>query len=385
MKTGVLNSRERMLLTMEYKETDYIPCSFMMFHGLRDRFPNNQIKFIEEQIKLGLDTVVEFPEFPIKFHPEVTMKTWKENSDKIPYPLLNKEYYTPAGTLKTVVKKTEDWPCGDKVAFYNDHNVPRSLRFHVNERADLKSFRYLLMPPTASEIKEYREQCAILRKFADRKGLMTRGVRGVLVDAAIRFAGVENLIFAAIEDPEYIEELLDIISNWNMQRMEIVLEQKPDMFLRRAWYENMSFWSPQMYRKFMKPYLEKEVKWAHSQGVKFGYINTCSYMNILKDFLSVGFDVLIGVDPVQDTELDMMKLKQKLSGKISLWGGGNGFVTIEQGTHEEIRTEVENSINILSPGGGFILSPVDNVRDTSEKALRNAKVFIKTWDKLKYL
>ena len=28
-----------------------------MFHGLRDRYPGDQIRFIEEQIKLGLDTV----------------------------------------------------------------------------------------------------------------------------------------------------------------------------------------------------------------------------------------------------------------------------------------------------------------------------------------
>lgn len=380
MSNKMLSSKERLLLTMEHKETDYVPCCFMMFHGLRDRFPGDQARFVEEQLKLGLDAVVELPELTVTFHPDVAAKTWVENN--VPgeiYPLLHKEYYTPAGTMHTTVKKTDDWPHGDRVEFYDDFNVPRSKKYHVNDKNDLKCLRYMLMPPTVAQVKEYREQCRELKKFAQEKGLMVRGVRGVLIDAAIRFAGVENLIFAAIEDPEYVEEFLGIIWDWNMQRMEIVLDEKPDFFLRRAWYENMSFWSKDMFRKFMMPYLAKEVKWAHEAGARYGYINTCSYMNLLDDFLKIGFDTLIGVDPVQDKGIDMAEVKRKFHGKISLWGGCNGFVTVEKGDREEIRREVSTAMDLLAPGGGFILSPVDNVRDTSDTTLKNAKILIDAW------
>lgn len=375
-----MTSRERMLLTMEHKRTDYVPCSFMMFHGLRDRFPGDQIRFIDEQLKLGLDAVVELPDLPMNFHGDVSEKIWREDHvlGEL-YPLLHKEYYTPAGTLHTCVRKTEDWPHGDEVKFYDDYNVPRSTKFHVNDKLDLKSFRYLMMPPTASQIREYRDECKKLKDFAQRKGLLVRGVRGVLIDAAIRFAGVQNLVFAAVEDPGYVEEFLGIIGNWSMHRMEIVLDEKPDLFIKRGWYENMSFWSPGMFRRFMKPYLMEETKWAHDAGAKFGYINTCSYMRLLDEFLDIGFDVLIGVDPVQDKELDMHALKQKIGDKISLWGGSNGFVTIEMGSEDEIRKEVSTAMDTLAPEGGFILSPVDNVRDMSEPVFRNALAFIAAW------
>ncbi len=375
-----LTSRERMLLTFEHKKTDYIPCSFMMFHGLRDRYPGDQLRFIEEQQKLGLDAVVELPELPLTFHNDVSEKTWKEVD--VPgeqYPLLHKEYCTPAGTLHMSIRKTEDWPYGDKVNFYDDYNVSRSINYHVNGRTDLKSLRYLLMPPTGKQIRDFLEECKKLQEIARQKGLLIRGVRGVMIDAAIRFAGVTNLVFAAMEDPEYVEEFLDIIGNWNMQRMEIVLDRKPDLFLRRAWYENMSFWSPDLFRKFMKPYL-KEVKWAHQAGVKFGYINTCCYMSLLEEFLDIGIDVLVGADPVQDRELDMALLKRKVGSSICLWGGGNGFVTIERSkTEAEIRDQVYAAMEILAPEGGFILSPVDNVRSTSEAVLQNVLVFIDAW------
>ena len=379
MEKKKLTSKERLLLTMEYKETDYLPCSFMMFHSLRDRFPGDWRAFLDAQLDLGLDAVAELPELPFAFHPEVKVEEWKEGPGDGAYPVMHKKYETPAGTIHTEVKQTRDWPHGDHIEFYDDHNVPRSNRFHVNGRLDLRSFRYMMLPPTADQIRDFREGSAEVKKFAQEKGLLTRGVRGVLIDAAIRFAGVENLIFAALEDPEYLEEYLGIIWDWNMQRMEIVLDEKPDLFLRRAWYENMSFWSPDMFRRFMKQYLVREKRWSREAGAKFGYINSCMYMQLLDDFKDIGIDVLIGVDPVEDIQLDAAALKREAQGSICLWGGGNGFVTVETGSPDEVRREVNDAIDTFAPGGGFILSPVDNVRDMSGKTMENAKVFIEAW------
>ena len=89
--------------------------------------------------------------------------------------------------------------------------------------------------------------------------------------------------------------------------------------------------------------------------------------------------VLIGQDPVQDTRVDFPYTKQKLGGKICLWGGVNGFVTVEQGTPDDVKTAVEHAIDVLSPNGGFILSPVDNVATDSEQTWQNVRVFLDTW------
>ena len=283
------------------------------------------------------------------------------------------------GELYTVVRKTEDWPHGDEVKFYDDYNVPRSVKFHISSRLDLKGLRYMLMPPGKTQLEEYRETCAGLKRFAKDRGLLVRGVRGVMMDGAIRFAGVENLVFSAIEDPSYVEEFMEIMANWNMHRMEVVLDEKPDLFFRRGFYENMTFWSPALFRKFMKPYLEREIKVVHEAGAKFGYLTSCSYMNLLDDYTDLGIDVLVGADPVEDKEMNMAELKRKLQSKICIWGGANGFVTMERGTVEDVRRELEEALETLAPGGGFILTPVDNVRDMAEKTMNNALAFIQIW------
>ena len=378
-----LSSRERMLLTMDHKETDYVPCCFMYFFTLQHLCGNDWRKFAAAQIELGLDTMIELPGGLHAMHPDVKIKEWKTPAKGSGYPVLHKTYETPAGVIEAVVNQTGDWEGGDHIGFGSDYTVPasRSIKQHVGGRADLKSLRYLLAPPSADQVRAFRGECAVRRRFARENGLLfsTPMETGTVIDAAIQIAGVEPLIIAAIEDPAYLEEFFSIMWDRNMLRMEIILDEGPELYIRRAWYENMSFWSPEMFRKFMKPYIEKETRWAHDAGAKYAYINTCSYMPILGDIIEAGADVLIGVDPVEDKRLDMAELKAKAGGKLCLWGGANGFVTVEKGTPEQIRGEVETAFDVLAPGGGFILAPIDNIRELSDKAMANSKLFIDAW------
>jgi uroporphyrinogen decarboxylase len=102
-------------------------------------------------------------------------------------------------------------------------------------------------------------------------------------------------------------------------------------------------------------------------------------MPLIEMIIDAGVDVLMGIDPAQDRTMDMPLLKQKASGKMCLWGGVCGYLTIECGTPAQIREQVRQAISILSPGGGFILAPVTNVRADTEKAWENVRTMIEAW------
>ena len=388
------SSRERMIAAFENHESDYIPCSFMIFTALEKKC-KDQLEFIEKQLELGLDVKVELPELPFRFHPEVEVREWQEPAKKEKYSLLHKEYITPAGKLTSIVRKTEDWPYGSHVPLFNDYLAPRSKKFLIEKRDDLKSLKFLLAEPASEDISNFRSQSKRLKKFAEGKGLLVSGGwkaiylekeadfadGGVMgADALMWLCGGEQAILLAMDEPEMIKELLQMISVWNMKRMEIYLEEGMDLMIRRAWYEGTELWSPSLYRRFMFPILKKEIDITHQAGAKFGYIMTSGVMSLLDDFLDLGIDVLIGVDPIMGKGTDLEKLKEKLDGKICLWGGVNGFETIERRNKEEVEEAVQEALRILGPKG-FILSPVDNVAEDSDRTWDNVENMIKAWRK----
>ncbi|NOZ23211.1 MAG: hypothetical protein GXP25_19225 [Planctomycetes bacterium] len=397
--TSAMSSRERMLAAIQGRETDYPPCSFMIFNGLRQTC-KDQLEFVERQIELGLDTFVGFPVrdtqrdrskteqgdlhgLPVRFAPEVEITEWREDRPGDRYPSLHRQYKTPAGTLSTSVDKTEDWVQGDRVPIFDDFVIPRARKRLITGPDDLPALKFLLTMPTNDDIAALRESSRPARALAEKHDLLTVGEWGSLFDTACWLAGMEELVLAAVDRPEFVEELFDIIEEWNRRRMEVVLDEGVDLFIRRAWYATTDFWSPSLYERFILPRLQRDAQTVHEAGAKLGLITTSSYTPLLDLYLESGIDVLIGLDPVQDTRVDFALTKQKLGGKVGLWGGVNGFVTIERGTPDEVREAVREAMRVLAPGGGFILSPVDNVTKNDDRTWANVRALIDEWQKLR--
>jgi len=192
--------------------------------------------------------------------------------------------------------------------------------------------------------------------------------------------GMENLMVWTMEQPAFVGDLLEMVHAWNVQRMKVVLSAPVDLYVRRAWYEGCDFVTPRFYRSAILPRLKAEVELAHAHGAKFGYICSTGTLPMVDLHLEAGIDVLIGIDPLQDTRMDMRLLKGKLGRRVCLWGGVSGAVTVERGTEEEVRAAVRHALETLGPAG-FILSPVDNITVDDPRTWHNVDVFIDEWRK----
>jgi len=391
-----LSSRERMLAALNHEEGDHVPLCFMIYSALRNRCRNDH-EFVEKQLEMGLDATVnlqlpcegpsdhrDLPGLPVRFHPQVEVREWTEERPGERHPVvLHKEYHTPAGPLSTAVNKTEDWPYGDHVPFLDDYLSPRSRKFLVEKEEDLGRLRYLLVPPSREDIRAFKEKSASDKRLATKNDLLVTGGRGVGLEAAAWLCGFRNIAIAGMRRPEFVDELASILHEWNARRMKVFLDTGVDLFVRRGWYESTDFWSPSLYSRFVLPYLRKEIELAHDAGAKFGYIMTSGSMPLLDMFVEAGLDVLIGVDPVQGRGTDLALMKRKLRGKVCLWGGVNGFITVEMGNATEITDAVTRAVRVLGPSGGFILSPVDNIRDDSPRAREGVQTMIDAWKRVR--
>jgi uroporphyrinogen-III decarboxylase len=214
--------------------------------------------------------------------------------------------------------------------------------------------------------------------FARKQDLLVAGGWGIGADLLGWVYGLEQMIYAAVDQPEFLSKMLDMIADWNLARMQVILEAGVDLYIRRAWYENCDFWSPRLWKKFIYPNLKAETDLAHQAGAKYGYIITSNSMPLLQSIAEAGVDVIIGVDP---HTYDLVASRGILGGRTCLWGGINGHLTVEQGEPEDVRREVRQAMELFANQGGFILSPVDNVREPTPRAFDNVAALIDEWQK----
>ena len=120
--------------------------------------------------------------------------------------------------------------------------------------------------------------------------------------------------------------------------------------------------SPRMYRKLFKPRHARMWKRAKELANVKVMLHSCGGLReLLPDLIEAGLDT---TNPVQITckGMDAAGLKRDFGKDITFWGGGcdTRFI-LPHGTPEEVKAHVREQIGILRPGGGFIFQQVHNI------------------------
>ena len=388
-----MNSRERFLKAIRHERPDHVPmyCScfgvpvppalrwkqdgrevshwFTMrlehIHTLPEPWSvEDDFQRVRRWLSLGLDDVLDVSP-PWDVHPEVRIRDWQEPPTTAePYWLLCREYQTPEGPLRHIVRRTDEkigpgWVVQPgHVPLFEDFNIPRGVRHAVTEPEDLPKLRYLLQGPTADQLSSYRERMAMVRRFAQEQGVLVQGWSGFGMDAVAWLCGVERAVLAAMAEPDFFEDLLDVIDDFDRGRTEMMLDVGGvDMVVARGWYSATDFWSPALFRKFLTPRLRRLAELTHQAGVPFAYVMTTGALAMADELLASQIDLLYYVDPVQE-KADLAIVKDKFSNRLAVAGGISSAVTLHSGSRDEIRNAVQTAVRKLGPTG-FILAPVD--------------------------
>ncbi len=394
-----MTSKERMLAALEYKETDYVPCSFMIFFNMFDR-SKSEAEFVEKQLELGLDAYAHVGHLKHSFHPDVKYSEWveEEKSEKF----FCRKIDTPKGPLTQRIRQSNNWPHEGNFPIFNDWLITRAKEVLVKPEEDLEKLKYFFGSFKDEDINKLRETAAEAKNLADKHGILQLGgwkpsidigmvpeTRGnsdggvVGGDCMAWLSGYEDVMILSLTQPEIIKEYANIIAEWNSKQIEVYLDvTDADIIWKRAWYETTEFWTPEAYKNIIAPVIKKEAEIIHQAGKKFGYILTSAFLPVIDDLLGAGIDVLVGLDPEEGKGTDFGIVKEKFTAqKAAIWGGVSGAMTIEQGTAKETEDAVGEAFETLAKDGGFILSPVDNIRDDTQQAWDNTQVFIDAWKK----
>ena len=392
-----MTSKQRILATLEGEPSDHVPLTTWCF-GFRApdhlRWQTNgrdakywyssrlehihtlpqpweledEFKRAEAWLSLGVDDVLEIS-VPWSSDPAVT---WTDSTlapgtpgGDARYPVLVREYRTPAGPLRHAVKRTEPEPEGwvlqpDYVPLIEDYNVARAVQHIVRGPADVPAIQHVFAPPDVAQRRWFADRMAKMKVFADRRGLFTQAWTAFGMDAAVWFAGAESAVMLAMDAPETFDQLLDLIFATDYARTELAAAHPGvDMVCQRGWYSSTDFWSPKLFDRLVFPHLSQLTALAHRHGKKFGYVMTTGVEKLGPRLADAGVDLLYFVDPIQD-RITLEKARELLGGRMTLAGGTNAL-SLASGDTQRICDEVRQAIEILGPSHRFILHPVDAI------------------------
>ncbi len=194
-----------------------------------------------------------------------------------------------------------------------------------------------------------------------------------LYERAWIMRGMEPILMDFVGNPEFIEELFDRITEFNLAIIRRLCQFPIDAFhFGDDWGQQHGLiMGPATWRKFFRPRLKKMYDEVHRHGFPVS-IHSCGDITvILPDLIEIGVNM---ITPLQAEALDFGFLKREYGKDLTFWGGISTQKTLPYGTPDDVRKEIRQTIKVLAKGGGYILAPSHEVQ--GDVPLENMLAFI---------
>jgi uroporphyrinogen decarboxylase len=287
---------------------------------------------------------------------------WRIEHEPVPdpqYETIKYKLVTPKKTLTTVIQTDEhtSWVVERLVKEKSDIDI--IAEFATTPKCDVEEVN--------RQAEEYGER-GLLRSFVICFDVY--GQPGCWQDASVLF-GIEKLIFATFDDPEWVHAFLRIL----LQRKKVYIES-----LKGARYDlvelgggdaSSTVISPKIFDKFVAPYDAPLIELAHLAGQRIVYHTCGGMMPFLERIADMKPDAMETLTP-PDMGGDMVlaEAKRRIGDRVCMIGGFDQFHFFKDCTPEETRKVVRKCFEDAGRGGGFILSPSDHFFDADLELLR---------------
>jgi uroporphyrinogen decarboxylase len=122
--------------------------------------------------------------------------------------------------------------------------------------------------------------------------------------------------------------------------------------------------SPDMYRTILKPIHADYIEFIKQRtDAKVFFHTDGDVFDLIVDFIEIGVDVLNPIQTSAGKMADLKALKSAYGEEIVFCGGIDTHRTLPHGSPMEVAEEVRRVIEILGPGGGFMLAAVHTIMD----------------------
>jgi hypothetical protein len=189
------------------------------------------------------------------------------------------------------------------------------------------------------------------------------GQPGCWQDAACLY-GIEDLIMATFEDPQWVHEFLGMLMERKKYYIRSMQGAMYDLLELGGGDASTTVISPEIFREFVAPYDTELIKTAHEAGQRIAYHTCGGMMPILEDIAAMQPDAMETFTPAgMGGDVDLKEAKRRIGDKVCMIGGFDQFRFFVNSTEEEVRMEVRRCFEEAGTGGGYIISPSDHFFD----------------------
>lgn len=172
--------------------------------------------------------------------------------------------------------------------------------------------------------------------------------------------GMKNALMDFYLYPDEVHRLFDKLTQFYLRAME---RAKKELNVDAIFVgddigtQAGPFFSPAIFKEFLKPYYKQLIDKAHELGMHF-WLHSCGNIELfLDDFVEIGLDV---IHPIQKFAMNQIEVAKKYIDRICILVGFDVQHTIPYGTPDEVKKEVREIIDALANEKGRFMLTLGN-------------------------
>ena len=356
-----MTSRERVRAALEHREPDRIP---VCIGGTGNKLTESRVEVLKRHFGIEGDSE------PVLVGPQV-MRLDNRVLDALGTDVRYVYMRPPAGF------RSREAPGGgwyyDWGLIYREHPVSKMYEYtnHPLAEATITDLDSMEVPDPRDPARwtGLREEAQRLYEQTDCALVAYRPKYNGVFELCQVLRGTEKLLIDMLLNPDFVEALFwkvaSVIKELYMAQLDAIgdfvewVEMGDDLGAQSG-----PLISPALYQRLLKPVhadMIRAVK-AHPSGTRVMFHSCGSIMRFIPDFIENGVDILHPIQ-VAAKNMDPAQIKAGYGDRLCFLGGVDAQHNLREGTPATVAAEVEQRIQQMGHGGGYILAPSHNIGD----------------------
>ena len=236
-------------------------------------------------------------------------------------------------------------------------------RHPLADPADYDAYRW---PDPSTSEQQVLQECERLVARDGRDYAIMGSIPCTIFECAWYLRGLENLFMDLALRRDFAEELFERAAQYALVVSRRMAEVGVDIVW---WGDDVShelgpMMKPSDFRTLIKPRYAALVQEVHrvNKDVKTAFHSDGKIEWMLDDLADIGFDI---INPLQPDANDVAAVKKRYGKRFTFWGNVDTRGVMSHGTAADVVAEVKHVLRTLAPGGGHIFCSNHTIQDTA--------------------